>query len=82
MADSHCGVAEPNAILQSNYPPIKNLKRKITIGIIQSHSFKYHLCADLPPPAPFCIWNTYFNSLLDTSHWISYKPLNCILTQN
>ena len=82
MADSRCCVAEPNAILQSNYPPIKNLKRKNTISIIQSHSFKYHLCAENPPLAPSCILIMYANSLRDPSHWISHKPLQCIFTQN
>lgn len=82
MADSCSCVAEPNAILQSNYPPIRNLKRKNTISIIQSHNFKYHLCAANPPPAPSCILITYANSLRDPSHWISHKPLQCIFTQN
>ena len=75
-ADSHCCVAEPNAILQSNYPPNKNLQRKDTISIMQSHSFKYHLCADHPPPAPSCILNTYVSSLLDPSHWYLTNPSN------
>lgn len=61
----------PTQYCKAIIPQIKIYKRKDTISIMQSHSFKYHLCADHPPPAPSCILNMYVNSLWPLSLDIS-----------